>query len=219
VRLADAGDDDGQVSEIRADGCTSHISVVDSAGTAVALTQTLLSPFGSKIVLPQSGILMNNGIMWFDPRPGRPNSIGAGKRPLSNMCPTIVETSNGLRISLGASGGRRILPAVLQLICFLVDHGMSAEQAIHQPRIDVGSAEGVAVDCRLPDNVFAALNSNFNTSWAHHSVYPALFACPNMAVWDAVGKRAYGATYVPSPRAAVAGTGEHKTYRYNRSET
>ena len=151
---------------------------------------------------------MNNGIMWFDPRPGQPNSIGPGKRPLSNMCPAIVETPNGLRIALGASGGRRILPAVLQLICFLVDHGMSAEQAIHQPRIDVGGSEGVAVDCRLPDSVFAAINTNFDTSWARHGVYPALFACPNMAIWDTVKKRAYSAAYVPSPRAAVASVGE-----------
>ena len=208
ARLDGAGDDGGQSGKIRTESCTSHISVVDSAGTVVALTQTLLSPFGSKIILPQSGILMNNDIMWFDPRPGQPNSIGPGKRPLSNMCPAIVETPNGLRIALGASGGRRILPAVLQLICFLVDHGMSAEQALHQPRIDVGGAEGVAVDCRLPDDVFAALNTNFETSWARHGVYPALFACPNMAVWDAVRKRAYGAAYVPSPRAAVASVGE-----------
>ena len=200
ARLAGAGDDAAR----EVGDCTSHIGVVDGDGTAVALTQTLLSPFGAKTVLPETGILMNNGIMWFDPRPGRPNSIGPGKRPLSNMCPAIVETAGGLRAALGASGGRRILPAVLQVISFLIDHGMSVDEAIHQHRIDVVDTTRVAVDCRLSDDVFAALNTDFDASWAPHSVYPVLFACPNIAAWDSPGKRALGAAFVLSPRAAVA---------------
>ena len=59
--------------------CTSHLGVADRDGTVVALTQTLLSPFGAKVMLPQTGVLMNNGIMWFDPRPGGPNSIAPGQ--------------------------------------------------------------------------------------------------------------------------------------------
>ncbi|MDX1606194.1 MAG: gamma-glutamyltransferase, partial [Candidatus Competibacterales bacterium] len=111
------------------DSCTTHIGVVDRHGNLVALTQTLLSVFGSKAVLPRTGVLMNNGIMWFDPRPGRPNSIAAGRRPLANMCPALVQRGDGLRAALGASGGRRILPAVLQLVSFLVDHRMDLDQA------------------------------------------------------------------------------------------
>ena len=56
----------------------------------VAMTTTLLSSMGSRVVLPGTGILMNNGVMWFDPRPGQPNSIGPGKRPLTNMFPIIL---------------------------------------------------------------------------------------------------------------------------------
>ena len=62
----------------------------------VALTQTLLSGFGSKVVLPSSGILMNNGMMWFDPRPEAVNCIAPGKRPLTNMCPVIATRGGSL---------------------------------------------------------------------------------------------------------------------------
>src|SRR5207245_9952788 len=65
---------------------TTHITAADRLGGIAALTTTLLSSFGSRYVLPGTGILMNNGVMWFDPRPGRPNSIGPGKRALTNMC-------------------------------------------------------------------------------------------------------------------------------------
>src|SRR3546814_1339940 len=71
-------------------GGTAILSVIDRDGNMVALTQTLLSLFGSRVMLPESGVLMNNGIMWFDTRPGRPNSIGAAKRPLSNMLPVLA---------------------------------------------------------------------------------------------------------------------------------
>ena len=99
LRGMGAGSDADRVS------CTSHLGAADRDGTVVALTQTLLSPFGAKVMLPETGILMNNGIMWFDPRPGGPNSIAPDKRPLSNMCPAIVEFADGRRAALGASGG------------------------------------------------------------------------------------------------------------------
>ena len=73
------------MGEPKENSCTTHLSVVDKDGNMVALTQTLLSVFGSRVVLPESGILMNNGIMWFDPRPGKPNSLSKDKKPLCNM--------------------------------------------------------------------------------------------------------------------------------------
>src|SRR5581483_3268367 len=118
-RLSRMGDVDGG----RAPACTSHFCVVDRHGNMAAVTQTLLSIFGSRLTLPRSGVLMNNGIMWFDPEPGKPNSLAAGKRCLTNYCP-IVGESRDRRFALGASGGRRILPAVTQLLSFLVDFGM-----------------------------------------------------------------------------------------------
>ena len=87
--------------------------------------------FGSKVTLPQTGIVTNNAVMWFDPRPGNANSIKPGAVPLSNMCPTVIRRASGDVLALGASGGRRIMPAVMQLIAYLVDCGMSVEDAIH----------------------------------------------------------------------------------------
>ncbi len=63
---------------------------MDRKRTSVAFTQTLLSLFGSMVVIPETGIVMNNGMMWFDPRPGQPNSIEGGKRCLSAVSPLIL---------------------------------------------------------------------------------------------------------------------------------
>jgi gamma-glutamyltranspeptidase/glutathione hydrolase len=198
-RLEALGDD----GEASAPTCTTHMSVVDRQGNMVALTQTLLSVFGSKVVLPETGILMNNGIMWFDPRPGQPNSLAPGKRPLTNMCPTVVDTGNGVRMAVGASGGRRIMPAVMQLISFLVDYGMSVEEACHQPRLDVSGTPVVTVDARLPvsiaEHLAARLDKQHPVMRAQHGVYPALFACPNLVVRDERRGVNVGGAFVMSP--------------------
>ncbi len=163
---------------------TTHLNVVDRHGNVVALTQTLLSSFGSRLVLPRTGILMNNGIMWFDPRPGRPNSLAPGKRPLTNMCPTIVSKDGKPWISIGASGGRRILPSVAQLLSFVVDHGMDLETAFHQPRIDVSGGDLVEYDPRLPIDIQTALAARFQVRAAEHTVFPASYACPSAVLID-----------------------------------
>jgi len=95
-----------------APSCTTHFSIVDRHGNMCSVTQTLLSIFGSRVVSPSTGLLLNNGIMWFDPEPGKPNSLGPGKRCLGNFCPVIGEAADGRRFALGASGGRKIIGAV-----------------------------------------------------------------------------------------------------------
>ena len=90
----------------------------------VALTQTLMSLFGSCVMLPKTGITMNNGMLWFDPEPNRPNSIAPGKRPLCNICPVVVAKDGKPWFCIGASGGRRIVPAVTQLSLMLIDRGL-----------------------------------------------------------------------------------------------
>jgi gamma-glutamyltranspeptidase/glutathione hydrolase len=146
----------------------------------VAMTTTLLSSMGSRVVLPQTGILMNNGVMWFDPRPGQPNSIGPGKRPLTNMFPVIQRDGANPWIAAGASGGRRIMAAVLQLLWFVTDFGMTPEAAAHQPRIDVSGPDKVTADRRLGAEIIGALQADGPVEVVEHAALPINFACPNL---------------------------------------
>ncbi len=147
-----------------------------------AVTQTLLSTFGSKYVLPQTGVTMNNGIMWFDPTPGGPNSLAPGKRCLTNYTPVLARTANGRRLAVGASGGRRILPAVTQMLSFVMDYGMDLDEAIHQPRLDASEGEVVIGDVRLPMPVRKELGARFGYEEARIQTLPMKFACPSIVL-------------------------------------
>ena len=163
-----------------APGCTTHFSVVDRHGNFCSVTQTLLSIFGSRVVSPSTGLLLNNGVMWFDPEPGKPNSLGPNKRCLTNYCPVVGQAADGRQFAVGASGGRKILGAVMQLSLFMMDHGMSLEQAFHQPRIDISGDLGeVLADASLPAAVLAALQADFSVTRTRNQVFPYAFACPS----------------------------------------
>ena len=189
----------GETDDSKSPGCTTHFNVIDRAGNMVAVTQTLLSVFGSRLVLPATGILMNNGIMWFDPRPGSPNFLAPSKRPLTNMCPVIVRRGDHGWFAIGASGGRKIMPAVTQISSFLIDHGMALEDAFHQPRIDASGGEAVGVDPRHPAEVQQALAAKFPVSLTELVVYPTNFACPSAVLRDPASGEHQGITDVLSP--------------------
>ncbi|MBN8957042.1 MAG: gamma-glutamyltransferase, partial [Rhizobiales bacterium] len=110
---------------------------------------------------------------WFDPRPGTPNSIGPGKRALCNYCPAIM-VGDDQAVAIGGSGGRKIMPAVFQLLVMLAN-GLSLDKAFHAPRIDVSGGERVVVDRDLPDDVQAALAAQFQTLRVERTAYPAHF--------------------------------------------
>ena len=201
-RLATMGEatvDIVEQADLRSPSCTTHLNVIDRDGNMVALTQTLLSVFGSRVVLPSSGILMNNGINWFDPRPGKPNSLAPNKRALTNMCPVIARKNGKPWFAIGASGGRKIMPAVMQLTSLMVDHGLDLEKAFHQPRIDASGNEQVGVDPRLPAGVRKALAAKFPVKATELVVYPTNFACPSAVLKDPVTGNYFGATDVLSP--------------------
>jgi gamma-glutamyltranspeptidase/glutathione hydrolase len=184
-RLKDMGDQDGRRSlgaEALAPACTTHFSAVDRDGNMAAVTQTLLSTFGSKFVSAQTGITMNNGIMWFDPTPGMPNSLAPGKRCLTNYTPVLAQAADGRRVAVGASGGRRILPAVSQLLSFVMDYGMELDAAIHQPRIDASEGAVVIGDVRLPQTAREALRARFDYEEARIQALPMKFACPSVVM-------------------------------------
>jgi gamma-glutamyltranspeptidase/glutathione hydrolase len=192
----------GDAGPMAADTCTSHLTVCDQDGTMVAMTTTLLSSMGSRVVLPRSGILMNNGVMWFDPRPNQPNSIGGGKRPLTNMSPVILREADRPWFAAGGSGGRRILAAVTQMMAFVTDFGMSLEQAAHHPRVDVSDPAYVSVDMRLGWEIIDALQSDGRVEVVERSVMPINFACPNAIVSNCDGSR-IGISDVASPWSAA----------------
>ncbi len=197
VRLSTMGDITEQGDQ-RDPACTTHFNVVDSEGNMVAHTQTLLSVFGSKVVLPETGILMNNGIMWFDPRPGTPNSLAPDKRALTNMCPVIAHKDGKAWFAVGASGGRKIFPAVLQLTSFMIDHGLSLEEAFHHPRIDASGGDFVGVDPRMPEAIIQKLKAQFPVNLTELVVYPTNFACPS-SVYQAADGEHFGVADVMSP--------------------
>ncbi len=183
--------------------CTTHLAVIDRRGMMVALNNTLLSRFGSSLVLPETGVLMNNGVMWFDPRPGRPNSLVPGARPLSNMSPLIATCDGQGWFAMGAAGGRSIVPAVVQLASFLVDFGMDLDHAFHTPRLDLTRGTMVTADSRLPESVIAALRAHWPVEVKVPTVYPGGFAVPTAVLRRPDGRHEAAAS-VHSPWAAVA---------------
>ncbi|MCL9646696.1 MULTISPECIES: gamma-glutamyltransferase [Pantoea] len=123
---------------------TTHFSVVDKAGNAVAVTYTLNTYFGSGIVAGNSGILMNNEMDDFSAKPGTPNVYGLvggeanaiqpAKRPLSSMSPTIVAKEGKTWLVTGSPGGSRIITTVLQMVVNSIDFGMNVAEATNAPR-------------------------------------------------------------------------------------
>jgi gamma-glutamyltranspeptidase/glutathione hydrolase len=192
----------GDAEPMAAETCTTHFTVCDEAGTMVAVTSTLLSTMGSRVVLPQSGVLLNNGVMWFDPRPGQANSIAPGKRPLTNMCPIVLASEDRPILAAGASGGRRIMAAVFQMMSYVADFGMDPQAAAHHPRIDVSGGERITADERLGSEIIGALRDLGPVEVVEHRTSPANFACPNLILQHDDGTRT-GISDVMSPWSAA----------------
>jgi gamma-glutamyltranspeptidase/glutathione hydrolase len=124
---------------------TTHFSVADEQGNWVACTATINTSFGSKVVIPGTGVVMNNQMDDFSAQPGaanffgligaEANAVAGGKRPLSSMSPTIVLKQGEPIIALGAAGGPKIISDVVQELVFMLDLGMGPKEALRQPRI------------------------------------------------------------------------------------
>jgi gamma-glutamyltranspeptidase/glutathione hydrolase len=140
------------------DTCTTHFAVVDAERNAVSCTITAAGLFGAGVVTPGTGILWNNGMTWFNPMPGTANSIAPGKRAVTNMTPVIVLRQGQPFALIGAPGGRKIINAITQIICNLVDHGLPMQAAITAPRVDASANETLA-DVRLDRAVVDGLQA------------------------------------------------------------
>jgi gamma-glutamyltranspeptidase/glutathione hydrolase len=161
-----------------AGGSTTHLCVVDRDRTVVALTQTLVNNFGSGVVVPGTGVLLNNAMSWFDPEPGRVNSAAPGRRGLHNMAPTIVLRDGRPLMAIGAAGGRRIIQAVGHIIRNVLDHGLGIQDAIAGPRIDC-SVDRLLVDTRFGVSVIDGLRRlGHRVDVAEQSLFTYPFATP-----------------------------------------
>ncbi len=124
---------------------TTHYSIVDKDGNAVAVTYTLNAYFGAKVIAGDTGFFLNDEMDDFTTKPGvanmfglvqgKTNVIAPGKRPLSSMSPTIVKKDGKTFMVLGSPGGSRIITIVLETIINVVDHGMQVQEAVNMPRL------------------------------------------------------------------------------------
>ena len=128
---------------------TIHISTGDHEGNLVAITISHGGSFGSSVTVPETGVTLGHGMCRFDPHPGLPNSVASGKRPLNNVCPTILVLPDR-RFALGLRGGRRIVSANLGLILQVAQGAMSFE-AVEAPRIHNEGYEPVEISRNFPD--------------------------------------------------------------------
>lgn len=126
----------------RADGAgltesadTTHVTVADKDGCVVSATHTINGIFGARVMVPGTGIIPNNYMLNFDPRPGRALSIAPGKRVPTSMAPMIVLKDDAPFAALGLPGGLRIFPSAFQALINLIDHGMSPQEAVEAPRV------------------------------------------------------------------------------------
>ena len=164
--------------------CTTHFGVIDGDRNMVACTQTAVNGFGSRVVVPGTGVLLTNGMAVFNPMPGAANSIAGYKRGLHNMGPLLVLRDGKPFLSIGAPGGRKIMDCVAQVLMNVIDHGMGIQEAITAPRVDAADRE-TFVDGRMDDAVVQALRT-----MGHHvevtPVPPALkgFASPRGLMVD-----------------------------------
>ena len=152
--------------------CTTHFDAIDADGNAVSCTQSLGSGFGSKMVVPGTGVALNNFMRWFDLAPQSPNVIGPSKKNEMCVSPAQIWDDAGLRLLIGTPGSYGILQTTPQMIMNFIDHQMNVQAAIEAPRVKTGAA-GYKVDAenRIDHEVCAELERrghelNFIGDWS-----------------------------------------------------
>ena len=199
---------------------TTHLSVVDAAGNAVALTYTLNDWFGARVVAAGTGILLNDEMDDFSAKPGEPNmyglvegvnnAIAPGKRPLSSMTPTIVTHDGKLLLVVGTPGGSHIPTAVLQTMVNLIDYRMTITEAVNAPRIHAQwlpdtlyyESDALSADTRA---VLAGKGHHLEVMDYWTQVAAILVGGPAIGKRPRGHKRLYGAIDPRLPVGSVAG--------------
>ncbi|MEM6836360.1 MAG: gamma-glutamyltransferase [Cyanobacteria bacterium P01_C01_bin.120] len=144
---------------------TTHITVVDANGMAVAYTLTLESTGGSGMVVPEYGFILNNELTDFNPDAPHPNVPEPGKRPRSSIAPTIALAPDGSLLAWGSPGGSTIITTVLNIAVNIIDFGMDLEAAIAAPRLSQRNS-----GTTLVDQAFATTDTGSNLSANGHQL-------------------------------------------------
>lgn len=140
------------------DGQTTHFSVADKHGNVVSYTTTIEQVFGSGIMVPEYGFMLNNELTDFDAEPGGANEVQPNKRPLSSMTPTIVFENGKPVLTVGSPGGQTIITSVLQTIINTYEYDMKLQDAIEEPRIFTNDLENYTFEENVPASVIETLN-------------------------------------------------------------
>ena len=136
---------------------TTHLSVVDSEGNGASITQTLGSPFGSGFFAGDTGILLNNLLMWCDLDPRSPNVLAPHRPVETRMAPTQVFRDGRLLVAIGTPGSYGIPQTTTQMLLNILEYGMNIQAAIEAPRVRVYRDRGVDAEARIPSGVRTAL--------------------------------------------------------------
>jgi gamma-glutamyltranspeptidase/glutathione hydrolase len=164
---------------------TTHLNVIDRERNMVALTATLGARFGSGVTVPGLGVVLNNGMMWYDPEPGHTSSIAPGKRALHAAAPCLLFDDDGAFAAVGSPGARKIMSAVLQVVLNLVDRDMGLQEAIAAPRIHREAASGILVDSHFPSEVADGLRERgYDVTSARESFMSSHFGRPSGILID-----------------------------------
>ena len=138
--------------------CTTHFSAIDAAGNAVGVTQSLGAGFGSAVVIPGTGIALNNFLNWMDGDPQSPNVVGPGLKTEMCMSPVQVWDEQGLRFLIGTPGSYGILQTTPQMIMNVIDHDMNIQAAIEAARVKSTSpGKVVDVETRIGEDILHEL--------------------------------------------------------------
>ena len=133
--------------------CTTHFSVVDNDGNAIAITQSLGAAFGSGFLAGDTGIMMNNFLFFFDLDPDSANVIGPDTRWGGPLVPCMFFKDDALFLIIGTPGGFGIPHTTTQMISNVIDHGFSVQAAIEAPRFRLWEGTRVVMEDRIPEGV------------------------------------------------------------------
>jgi gamma-glutamyltranspeptidase/glutathione hydrolase len=172
---------------------TTHFCVVDADRTVVSMTQSIVDAFGSGVVVPGTGLLLNSCMHNFNPLPGQIRSIAPWKRSVHNGVPAVVLRADGHpRLAIGGAGGTTIITGVAQILVNMLDRGWEVQEAVEAPRVH-NEGDASQIDGRLGRDVagrLAAMGHRFSTVTPRYA--RPVFSRINAIAIDADGTLAGG---------------------------